>query len=63
MSKGGGLGFESGRVAKLPNKLSGGFCVVFPLNPNGLTKESVALHRDLLGGPLKKKKNLSVYLL
>jgi hypothetical protein len=31
--------------------------VQFPLfNPNGLTKESVALYSNLSGGPIKKKK-------
>jgi len=38
--------------------------VQFPLlNLNGLTKESAALHSDLSGGPIKKKKKFTILAL
>jgi hypothetical protein len=51
-----GIGFEFGGVSRLPNKVKWRVLCSFPLNLNGLTKESAALHSDLSGGPIKKKK-------
>jgi len=46
-----GMRFEFVEWVDCRTKFSEGFCAI---NPNGLTKESIALHSDLSGKPLKK---------